>query len=905
MRAQLHKAESDVVTKNAKIFLLSITSQRWRRRAEAAEILASSCQIDHIDFVGLNSANRRWRARVDDLERENADLRIKYNLERRNNGLHPLLDDLPSNLAERNSDLWQENNILRKDLDNAREELTSGQSFSKVAREKREAQISTLELKGTRQEESMERLNTGKEELGKLTRLSDADAREALRDRIFDLKRQLQVVAAQQDALRSRYEAGAVIATAMGETGRDDEGPPGNPYCVRCIYLQDSKLEVEQRLGASNAQLEAFQKTCEDSVATMHAVLDLLEVAGQEIERLARCEVPRGGWSDGDAAKELTHIYDRLKYAMINIKKAEPGQMVNLDTMLELIDLIPELFGFQEHKTAGFAADKEELLAAQQQTKMIENTIKDYNDAAREARDVQDPGTATDPNYDITDFIRHATTAAKESDPTSTGNFTEQMDRSLNSRRGGRGIHGVNEATSRNWPPRRDSHRSPLPRPDGSLDTRRPSRPYTKGFGATRDTSPPSNSTVRPLAPNATPSANDTYPVPPPGRPNVATGEGYFENAINLVSESSRRCAGRSPSNFPPSSFPATVESSAGSDTGSPSAPIDDCGPILDENPEYWRSGHRECELLWSEIQGLQEGLRAHGVDVTRYKWLGKTIEYIDSVQVDGIERRRNSTSSLVEIQGDALQWQRNALECEVWEKNSSLLGSWDDSPYNPESKPPGRQEGNIYMGELTDWERTNVQQSWLKFLALRTELQRSYIDCGDLALINVADIITLSRDFIGRKMTTADILSKQLDFVTTQLVELQEIWERNVSTLGPGSALPFYNGKSSSNALSGNHTPQHDWRKDPQCIKLWDWVMGIQRRFRERQIRGWKELKTWQVDSSEVRPGESILESQTRFLSKHIQRLQNVWFMNEDVLGKTFTFRNRNLGWQLDWANS
>ncbi|PVH71077.1 hypothetical protein DL98DRAFT_577578 [Cadophora sp. DSE1049] len=1132
LRAQMLKSQSDLRTKNSNIFLLNQLLERWRRRAEAAEELVATCRLDHVDFVGLNTANRRFRSRVDELDRENGDLRMKYNLERRNKGRHPLFDDLPSNLEERNRDLRQENNILQEDLKTAREELAR-RPFPRDERMKSEAEIEGLNLIVTRQEEKIDKLRAENEELERHSRMTDDNVMESLRDRIFDLQNQLRVSTAQQDALRAKDEAEAIIAAARAGLGEvhDGEGQPGIPNCVRCTVLQNGKLEAEERLRTKTGQLEAFEKTCEDSVTTIKTVLERLEEAQQEIDRLERLDPPVGGWSEGDAAKELTHIYDRLKNAMIEIKKAEPGHTVNLETMFELIDLIPHLFKFQEDTIAGYAAHQEELTAAYQQIEMFEDTIKDYNDAAREARETLDPGTATDPNYDIMDFIHHAVTAvitlntkieqqmlfnrstpndqhkqlealqaeniglkvkisdsayiydkavkeadrlrmafqtqainsrrpedkrrhavynnleivfrethdfmdaykmsypefvlpnwvenllpsqretedlsqklrqvvfwmqeegwpgskpnwhgssiegsppsiddqlglllkplmervgfaleelqvhnnevwtnskaqkqdpassdsrpegctcpprqsgrlrscpvcaafehpATGSEPNPSGTFTDQMNRSLNTRGGGRRVDSADDANSPTWPPRHDSPRSPFSSPNGPLNPSRSSRPYTRSFGARRDTSSSSNPTNRPPAPKAPPFSGDTFPLPlPPEWPDVETGDDFLGNATSSRSRGSGTNSRPSPPGFSP-----IVESPAGSDTASPSAPNEDGGPVLDENPEYWRSGHKDCELLWAEIQGLQEGLRAHGVDVTRYKWLGETIEYLDAAKVDGMRRRRDSNSSLVETQGDALQWQRNALELEVWEKYSPELGSWEDSPHNPENKPPNQQQGNMDMGEQTGWERMNVQQGCREIVALQTELERHNIDCGDVYFVDVADIINLSGYFIGRKMTMADVLSKQLNFVTTQLVELQEIWERNVSTLGPRSALPFYRAQFSSGGIAGAHTPQHDWRKDPQCIKLWDWVIGIQRHLRKREIRGWKELKTWQVDGCKAAAGDTILASQTSYLAKHIQRLQNVWFAKEDVLGKTFTFRNRNMGWQLDWANS
>ena len=1163
LREQLREANKDLKDRKSNIRLLNFSSRRWRQRAEAAEEQVTICQKDHVDLIGLNRANRSFRARVDDLEREDADLRIKYNLERRNKGRHPLFDDLPSNLEERNRDLQQKNTFLQEDLRTAREALAK-RPFTNEEREGSEWVIARLNQTITRQEKKIDQLEAEKEGLERLSRMTDEKAKKALRDRNFDLQEKLRISIAQQNAIRAQHEAEAIITAAGGGTDDPDDGtlPPGIPNCARCEVLRIGKRAAEEKEREKTAEVEALQKTHDDDQKTMNAFLERLDETRREIARLKQVAPTTRGSSESDAVKELTHIYDRLKEGMIKTKKAEPEQTVNLNTLLEMIDLIPDLFQFQEDTLAGFEAHQAKLLAAYQQIEMFEELVQDYNNAVHEGRKILHPGKARDPDYDIRDFVHHAVAAitalnqkieqqmlfnrstpneqqqqlealqaeniglkvgirdskhvydkaVKEADrlravfqtqaidsrkpedkrrhaiynnleavfreiyelmdtykmshseftlpnwiqdlyvlehrdpqklpsPRETedlaqnlrqvicwmqdenwpgskpdwhdsivegfppsvddqlgkllkplmekasfavhaldihnnevwmqsqaqkresasnnfrpegctcppgppgalqscpvcvdlriaGTFSDQMNRSLDARGHDRKVDVPRDTHHRSCSPPQRSDRSPFSPPGVPWNTSRPSGPYTKSFGARIDTSSSSKPTDHqqledgPFAGAPSPSVppSRTYaksfgarsnaassskakdyppqsvnpsaaagllPSPPPSLPDQPTVEVFGSKVPNVETRPSGT------NTRPLSSGPSPKDiNAAESEDDSPSVPNPDDDLTMDENPAYWRIGLSECQSLFTEIQGLQEGLHAHGIDITQYRWMGEPIEYIDAARVDGLSRRKYSDSSLFDIQTDALQWQRNALEFEVWEKNIAVLGSWEDSPYHPENQSQRRQEDNVYMGEETGWERTNVQQGWLEILALQRNLRDNKVKCGHVSFIDIADIINFSGEFVGRKMTTADVLSKQLDFVISQMVDLQDLWERNVAILGPRSALPFYSGEFASRGIAGGRTSQHEWRNDPQCIKLWDWVIGIQKRFREREVQDWKELKTWQVDACRGKEGERLLASQAGFLTKHIQRLENVWVKNGNVLGEKFAFRKRN----------
>ncbi|KAK0120323.1 hypothetical protein ONS95_011729 [Cadophora gregata] len=88
LRASLQKALKDLTIQKSKLRLSNFTSRLWRRRTREADEIVATCQRDHIDFVGIKKANKRFQTLVSDLERENADLRLNYNLERKNIKVH-------------------------------------------------------------------------------------------------------------------------------------------------------------------------------------------------------------------------------------------------------------------------------------------------------------------------------------------------------------------------------------------------------------------------------------------------------------------------------------------------------------------------------------------------------------------------------------------------------------------------------------------------------------------------------------------------------------------------------------------------------------------------------------------------------------------------------------------------
>ncbi|KAK0120324.1 hypothetical protein ONS95_011730 [Cadophora gregata] len=236
---------------------------------------------------------------------------------------------------------------------------------------------------------------------------------------------------------------------------------------------------------------------------------------------------------------------------------------------------------------------------------------------------------------------------ATGSGPTS-GIFTDQINRTWNARRGGKGVHGPDTPRFQSRFAGMDGPRDQFSRLESSWVTGGPSqtsRPHIQSFVDGKDITYTTNSTHRPPVPAAPPFIGENRSLPPLRQQSVEMGGGDF---INNISKSGSE--GITRKTRPPSAvFSPTHGSCPVSSYSVPSATDADAGPVLDENSEYWRSGHKECELVWAEIQGLQEGLRAHGVDVTKNKWLGETIEYMDAARVDGLTRSKGSSSSLVE----------------------------------------------------------------------------------------------------------------------------------------------------------------------------------------------------------------------------------------------------------------
>ncbi|KAL2059788.1 hypothetical protein VTL71DRAFT_10172 [Oculimacula yallundae] len=152
----------------------------------------------------------------------------------------------------------------------------------------------------------------------------------------------------------------------------------------------------------------------------LEAVIALLRDADQMLDRLSQLQniehkPPRSEHPaqapKSDAAIELTYIYDVLKATMLHINKIEEDQTVNLQSVIDLINLVPDLFAFQDETITGYAVHTAQLAAAQRKIEMFEETTQSVNEAARKAREVLAPETATDPAYTANDFITHAVRA--------------------------------------------------------------------------------------------------------------------------------------------------------------------------------------------------------------------------------------------------------------------------------------------------------------------------------------------------------------------------------------------------------------------------------------------------------------------------------------------------------------
>ncbi|KAH6714267.1 hypothetical protein BKA61DRAFT_674874 [Leptodontidium sp. MPI-SDFR-AT-0119] len=507
LRTQLATALADFAKEKQNNTSLNVSSGRWRERALAAEKLNGFCRREHRDLEDFRKANVEFRKRVSDLQKENADLRTDYNLERRSKGRYPLFDDHPGNLAARNRELEQQVHILLGDIKNAHETLDRSQPFSTQERVESETEITRLQKMVTSYDEEIRELNERNSELEKLSKLSHDDAKTALRNRILDLQNQLRVTTAERnDAIRDKAKAEKLVAISQ-EGGSD--GPPGNTDWkgisgvekleAVIALLKETDLEVGRLSGLRKSRGSATDSGSGlppppfslfrsgppppsspgntdwnagiIGVEKLEAIIALFKETDLEVGRLSGLRKSRGsatdsgsrlppppfspfrsaspppsplfpppptvpgaspgppvapnqlesgarGSSNDDAIRELTYIYDRLKVIMIEIKKVEPGQSVNLGNLIELLKLVPGLFKSQEETKARFAAHqtKNEIHEAQAAT-MLQNlnkyrqTIQRYHEAARQARERMDPGTATDPDYTVGDFIPQAVAA--------------------------------------------------------------------------------------------------------------------------------------------------------------------------------------------------------------------------------------------------------------------------------------------------------------------------------------------------------------------------------------------------------------------------------------------------------------------------------------------------------------
>ncbi|KAG4433639.1 hypothetical protein IFR05_010885 [Cadophora sp. M221] len=461
LRTQLATALADLALEKQNNTSLNISSGRWREQALAAEKLNTLCRKEHRDVEDFLKANIEFRKRISDLQKENSDLRNDFNLERRSKGRHPLFQDHPGNLAERNRDLEQQVHILLGDAKNAHEALDKLQPFSTKARAESVEEIKMLQHVVKSYKEEIRELNEKNLELENLGRLNCDDAKRALRNRVLDLQHQLLVAAAKRsDAIRDKVKAEKLLATSR-EEGSDR--PPGNADCTRCAFLQKRRSEAEARVREVTAELKS-QSAGIRGVEMLVAVIALFEETDLEVGLLSglrkfgkpttnsirrnfllpltvpsilsktpidpnQLKTSARGSSSDDAIRELTYIYDYLKAVMVKIKKADPGQSVNLSNLTKLLNLVPGLFKFQQEIKARFAAHQAEIrdLFQDQQTKKeshevesakmlqqvneYKQTTQGYHDAARQARAKMDPGTATDPDYTVEDFIPQAVAA--------------------------------------------------------------------------------------------------------------------------------------------------------------------------------------------------------------------------------------------------------------------------------------------------------------------------------------------------------------------------------------------------------------------------------------------------------------------------------------------------------------
>ena len=151
-------------------------------------------------IIGTNceyaAARETNRATISDLQRENDDLKKKYNRVTKNNmDVYPLLFDEPTNLLEQNRDLKDEVERLREDLQAARSAVPTPDVVSA------HLVIAKLKAQENRCQKQKGELEAQISDLNDLVGLTDNDQTIRLAQRVFDLQDQLRATESERDEL--------------------------------------------------------------------------------------------------------------------------------------------------------------------------------------------------------------------------------------------------------------------------------------------------------------------------------------------------------------------------------------------------------------------------------------------------------------------------------------------------------------------------------------------------------------------------------------------------------------------------------------------------------------------------------------------------------------------------------
>jgi hypothetical protein len=104
---------ADLNTELAQTTTLSASTVTWKGRAETAEGQRRMCLRHHHDDNSYMSANQGYRARVAQLEKENANIKKQCYREQKNKDLPPRFNNPLGDLSGVNRDLIQQIAVLQ------------------------------------------------------------------------------------------------------------------------------------------------------------------------------------------------------------------------------------------------------------------------------------------------------------------------------------------------------------------------------------------------------------------------------------------------------------------------------------------------------------------------------------------------------------------------------------------------------------------------------------------------------------------------------------------------------------------------------------------------------------------------------------------------------------------------
>ena len=172
---------ADLNTKLAQTTTLSASTETWKGRAETAEGQRRMCLRHHHDDNSYMSANQGYRARVAQLEKENANIKKQCNREQMNKDLPPRFNNPLGGLSGANRDLILQIAVLQGRLRNVRDGLSGSQPLSTGERAGAHAEINKLNQALERCQKQNQDLSDCVEEFEAQKDMADDDEKALLR----------------------------------------------------------------------------------------------------------------------------------------------------------------------------------------------------------------------------------------------------------------------------------------------------------------------------------------------------------------------------------------------------------------------------------------------------------------------------------------------------------------------------------------------------------------------------------------------------------------------------------------------------------------------------------------------------------------------------------------------------